>query len=345
MQSLLSKIAPVALAAAVVAVGVSQAKAECDKVYTLKYHNAYPPTLALYNKVGAGFKERVEKWSDGCIKFENYDSGALTSVAGMVDATDQGIIDISHSWGAFYVGDIPAADVEVGLPLAWGETYETYDAYYNRGLKEVIAEAYESRFNVKHFPSIIGLEYNIGLTKEIDSLDDLKGMKLRALGVYGEVAQELGASAVVIPGGELYTALQLGTVDGLIYGAEAMVAQGLQEFLKTVIVEPNLNAGAAHWLINRDTWNSLPPHLQDVINKAVDYGNLAGALQYRVVEAKSVGVLAKDGVKLLELSAKDQERLNGIAVKLWDEIATRSEFAAKGVEIVKQQQREFGQIK
>ncbi|ANK82725.1 MAG: hypothetical protein TEF_19445 [Rhizobiales bacterium NRL2] len=344
MQTLIRNIAPVAFAAALVVVGVSQARAECDEVFTLKYHNAYPPTLALYNKVGAGFKERVEKWSDGCIKFENYDSGALTSVAGMVDATDQGIIDISHSWGAFYVGDIPEGDIEIGLPLAWGETYEAYDAYYNRGLKEVIAEAYESRFNVKHFPSIIGLEYVIATREEISGLEDLKGMKLRALGVYGEMAQQLGASAVVIPGGELYSALQLGTIDGLIYGAEAIVAQGLQEFLKTAIVEPNLNAGAGHWLFNRDTWESLPPNLQNVINMAVDYGNLAGAMDYRVVEAKNIGVLARDGVKLLELSGEEQARLNGIAVEMWNKIAERSELAAKGVEIVKQQQREFGQI-
>ena len=344
MKSLFTKLAPLGVAATIVVVSASSAQAECEEVFTLKYHNAYPPTLALYNKTSANFKKLVEEWSDGCIKFENYESGALTSVAGMVDAADQGIIDVSHSWGAFYVGDVPAADVEVGLPLAWDETYEAYDAYYNRGLKEVIAEAYESRFNVKHFPSIIGLEYNIGLTKDIESLDDLKGMKLRALGVYGEVAQQLGASAVVIPGGELYTALQLGTVDGLIYGAEAMVAQGLEEFLKVVIVQPNLNAGAGHWLFNRDTWESLPPHLQEVINRAVDYGNLAGAMQYRIVEAKNIGVMDKAGVKMLELSSEDQDRLNQIAVGLWDKIAERSDYAAKAVSIVKEQQREFGQI-
>ena len=343
-MNMLSKlIAPLGVATVLLA-GASQAQAECEKVFTLKYHNAYPPTLALYNKVGAGFKERVEAWSGGCIKFENYDSGALTSVGGMVDAVDQGIIDISHSWGAFYVGDVPEADIEVGLPLAWGETYEVYDAYYNRGLKEVIAEAYESRFNVKHFPSILGLEYVLATREEIGSLADLNGKKLRALGIYGEIAQSVGASAVVIPGGELYTALQLGTIDGLIYGAEAMVAQGLQEFLKTAIVEPNLNAGAAHWLFNRDSWESLPPELQQVINRAVDYGNLAGAMDYRIVEAMNIGVLEKDGVKLLELSPADNEQMNKTALQLWDKIAERSPLAAKGVEIVKQQQRDFGQI-
>ncbi|WP_416899181.1 MAG: TRAP transporter substrate-binding protein DctP [Minwuia sp.] len=343
MRTVTKAIAPLGIAFAMMA-GATQAQAECDKVYTLKYHNAYPPTLALYNKVGAGFKERVEAWSGGCIKFENYDSGALTSVGGMVDAVDQGIIDISHSWGAFYVGDVPEADIEVGLPLAWGETYEVYDAYYNRGLKEVIAEAYESRFNVKHFPSILGLEYVLATREEISSLADLNGKKLRALGIYGEIAQSVGASAVVIPGGELYTALQLGTIDGLIYGAEAIVAQGLQEFLKTAIVEPNLNAGAAHWLFNRNTWEDLPPELQQVIEQAVDYGNLAGAMDYRIVEAMNIGVLERDGVKLLELSPADNDQLNQTALGLWDKIAERSPLAAKGVEIVKQQQRDFGQI-
>lgn len=344
MKRLIARLAPLGFGVALMAATAGTAHAECEEVFTLKYHNAYPPTLALYNKVAAGFKERVEKWSGGCIKFENYDAGALTSVGGMVEAVDQGIIDISHSWGAFYVGDVPEADVEVGLPFAWSETYEVYDAYYNRGMKDVIAEAYESRFNVKYFPSIIGLEYAVLTTKEVNGVDDLKGLKLRALGIYGELVQPLGASAVVVPGPELYTSLQLGTIDGLIYGVEAVVAQGLQEFLKTAIVKPNLNAGAAHWLFNRETWESLPPNLQQVIERAVQYGNLAGAMDYRVVEAKNIGVLKQSGVKLLELSPADQEKLNKIALTLWDKVAQRSELAAKAVDIVKQQQREFGQI-
>jgi TRAP-type C4-dicarboxylate transport system substrate-binding protein len=282
--------------------------------------------------------------SNGRIKFELYDAGALASVTGMLEAVDQGVLDISQSWGGYYTGDVPEGDVEIGLPLAWEEPWEAYDAYYNRGLGEVIAEAYESRFNVEHFPLLIDLRYGVSTRDPIASLDDLKGKKIRAIGVYGDLMQELGASAVVIPGAELYTALQLGTVDGIIYGAEAIAATGLEEFLKTMTYEPNWNTGVGHWIINRDTWSSLPPDLQQVIEFAAQYGSLAGTMNYAAKEAEKVAVLENAGVELLELSAEDRAKLNAAAMKIWDQIAARSELSKKAVEIVRKQQQEYGHI-
>lgn len=321
-----------------------EALAADDKVYTLKYQHSYPPSLSFYNKTGTNFIKRVEAWSGGRIKFQVFEVGAVASVAGMLEAVDAGILDVSQSWGGFYVGNVPEADIETGLPLAWDEAYEVYDAYYNRGLKDVIAQAYESRYEVKHFPAMISMQYCISTSKEVNSLDDLKGLKLRAIGVYGEFAQALGASATVVPGAELYTALQLGTIDGLIYDAEAVVAQGLESFLKTSIVDPNLNAGAGHWLINRETWESLPADLQQVIEDAVQYGNSASALAYRASAEVNVGVMQSKGVKMLQLSDEERARADKVAFELWDKVGTRSELAGKAVAIVKEQMKDYGRI-
>lgn len=344
MQWRLGRTLPLVLGLALAALAGERAAAQ-DKVHTLKYHHSYPPSLSFYNKVGTGFIQRVEEWSKGRIKFQVFEAGALTSVAGMTDAVNSGVIDVSQSWGGFYVGVVPEADIETGLPLAWKEPYEVYDAYYNRGLREVIAEAYESRFNVKHFPAIIGMQYAISTSKPVKTLGDLSGLKLRALGVYGEFAKALGASATVVPGAELYTALQLGTIDGLIYDAEAVVAQGLDTFLKSSLVDPHLNAGSGHWLINRKSWEALPPDLQKVIADAAQYGNMASAASYRANAEKSVGVMKQKGVDMVTLSDADQAKATTIAMELWDKVAARSERAAKGVAIVKQQQRDFGRLK
>jgi TRAP-type C4-dicarboxylate transport system substrate-binding protein len=321
-----------------------QAIAE-EKVYTLKYQHSYPPTLSFSNKTGAGFIKLVERWSNGRIKFQVFEAGAVASVAGMLEAVHNGILDVAQSWGGFYVGVVPEADVETGLPMAWNEAYEVYDAYYDRGLREVIANAYESRYNVKHFPAIISMQYAISTTKPVHHLSDLKGMKLRAIGVYGEFARELGASATVIPGAELYTALQLGTIDGLIYDAEAVVATGLEKFLKTSIVSPNLNAGSGQWLINKKIWNSLPKDLQQVIEDAVQYGNMASAMGYRASAEVSLGTMRKAGVNLLTLPDNEVDEARKVALELWDKVASRSDGAAKGVAIVKQQLRDYGRMK
>ena len=320
------------------------ANAADDKVYTLKYLHSYPPTLAYYKTTGQGFIELVERWSNGRIKFEVYETGSLASVPEMLSAVDAGIIDVSHSWGGFYSGTVPEADVEVGLPLAWQEPWEAYDAYYHRGLDKIIAEAYESRYNVKHFPAIMGMRYAIHMRQDINGIDDLKGKKIRAIGLFGKIATNLGASAVSIPGAEVFSSLQLGTIDGLVYGVEAIIAQKLQEQLKTTIFEPNLNSGVGHWLINRTTWESLPEDLQRVINDAVQYGNSAHALEYAAYEAVTGGEMEKLGVKLLSLSPEDRKKLQDAVLPLWDEIAAKSELGAKAVELVRQQQRDFGQV-
>ena len=189
------------------------------------------------------------------------------------------------------------------------------------------------------------MQYALATTKPIKSLEEVKGLKLRALGVYGEFAQALGASATVIPGAELYTALQLGTVDGLIYDAEAMIATGLEEFLKTTVINPNLNAGAGHWLINKDKWDTLPADLQKVISDAAQFGNMASAMNYRATAEVNVGVMRKKGVDMLELSKPEMEKAQTVAYELWDKVAARSPGAAKAVEIVKQQMRDYGRLK
>ena len=345
MPDILRKTALALAGAAVVAMGLQgAAKADDDKVYTLRFQHSYPPSLAFYNKTGTQFIERIEENSNGRIKFQVFDVGAIASVAGMLDATHQGILDMHQSWGSFYVGDVPEADVEAGLPLAWDEAYEVYDAYYNRGLAEVIDEAYSSRYNVKHFPAIISMQYGLATPKPISSLEDLKGMKIRALGVYGDLVQGLGGSGTVLPGAELYTALQLGTIDGLIYGAEAMVAQGLEEFLKTMIVKPNLNAGSGQWVINRDVWESLPEDLQQVIHDAAKTGNMETAMQYRAAEQVKVGIMSKAGVEMLALPDDQADEMRAAAHELWEKVAERSPLAKKAVEIVKEQQRDFGRM-
>ena len=323
----------------------AQQATAAEEIYTLKFQHSYPPSLSFYNKTGAEFIKRVEEWSKGRIKIQVFEAGAVASVPGMLDAVHKGILDISQSWGGFYVGVVPEADVETGLPLAWNEAYEVYDAYYNRGLRDVISQAYESRFNVKHFPAIISMQYAISTSKPVAHLNDLKGMKIRAIGVYGEFARALGASPTVVPGAELYTAMQLGTIDGLIYDAEAVVAQGLERFLKTSIVKPNLNAGAGHWLVNKKTWDALPADLQKVVEDAVQYGNMASAMSYRASAEVNVGVMRNKGVNLLELPENEVEQAREIAYKLWDKVGSRSAGAAKGVAIIKQQLKDYGRIK
>lgn len=339
MKHLGMTIASLGLVAALAAGGPATAQ---EKTWTLKFQSSHPSILAYNTRTAQGFRDLVTEMSHGRIKFEVFEVGALASVTGMLEAVDQGVLDIAQSWGGYYTGDVPEADVEVGLPMAWTEPWMAYDAYYNRGLAEVIEQAYESKFNVEWFPAIIALNYGVATREPIHSLADLEGKKIRAIGVYGDLMKALGASAVVIPGAELQTALQLGTVDGLIYGAEAIASQGLQSYVKTLASQPTWNVGVGHWVINRDVWKELPPDLQDVIRYAARYGNLAQTMNYAAAEAEKAAVLKAAGVEMLALSAEDQGRLRTAASGIWDQIAAKSELSAKAVAIIRAQHKDYG---
>ena len=329
------------LGAAAATLTARTAQAQSDEVFTLRYQGSHPSNQAFTTITGGRFRELIEEMSNGRIKFETYDAGALVAVGGMVEAVDQGILDVGKSYGAFYTGSVPEADVEVGLPLAWNDAWQAYDAYYNRGLVDIIAEAYESRFGVKYFPAIMSLTYGIALRDEITSFDQLAGKKIRAVGVYGDFVQQLGGAPVVVSGSELYTSMQLGTIDGVLYAAEAVAAANLQDFCKTMIYRPNWNAGVGHWLVNRNTWDSLPEDLQDVIAFAARYGNAASTMEYSAAEAKYMRVLQDAGVKMLLPSEADLAMLEEAAQKTWDGVAAKSELAARGVELVRTQMQEL----
>ncbi|MBX3529419.1 MAG: TRAP transporter substrate-binding protein DctP [Rhizobiaceae bacterium] len=324
------------------AVAANAARAQDGKVYTLRYQCSHPANTVFVTVTGQRFRDMVEKMSGGRIKFEVFDVGAVVGVTGMLEAVDQGVLDISQSWGGYYSGDVPEADVECGLPLAWNSPWQAYDAFYNRGLNDIMVEAYEKKFQVKYFPAIISLAYGVGTRQELKSLADLNGLKIRAIGLFGEFVKGLGAAPAVLPAPELYTALQLGTVDGVVYGAEALAGASLNDFIKTMVLNPNWNTGVGHWMINRGVWESLPPELQQVIEFASHYGNIASAMQYTVAEAATIGKLKAKGLKFLDLSEEERGKLNAAADATWKLVEAKSELAAKAVALVRQQRADFG---
>ena len=329
------------MAAAAVGIAARSARADDGKVHTLRFQGSHPPNQAFTTVTAQGFRELVETMSAGRIKFEVYDAGALVSVTEMLDAVDQGLLDVMQSYGAFYSGSVPEADIEVGLPTAWKHPREAYDAYYERGLLEIIREAYESRFNVRCFPAVISLTYGLALRDEIGSLAELEGKKIRALGVYGDFVQRLGGAPVVIPGAELYTAMQLGTIDGVLYGAEAVAAANLQDFCKSMIYQPNWNTGVGQFVFNAGVFDALPEDLRQVIDFAARYGGAAQAMAYSAAEAQKMKVLTDAGMKMLQLTPEDEARLAETAQAAWDAVAAKSDLAARGVELVRTPRREL----
>lgn len=309
---------------------------------------SYPPTAGSTLYYANAWAEWVKDVTGGRLIVEVHPTGTFApGDSKMLDTLSKGAFDIAWDYSGYYTSTIPVSDVESGLPMAWNEAFEVQDAYLNRGLFDLIKGAY-APYNV--VPLGVGYDlgtwYNFGTKFDFNSLDDIKGKKIRALGMYGKFVQALGGSPTVIASGELYMALKTGIVDGLIYSVSCLDTLKLGEVLSSYVVEPTLTPIVTIMpKVNKNSWDKLPDDIKKIL-EGTKYFNALAAMRYKLLSFNSTVIATKTwGTKLVNLSPSDEKRARDICFSLWDEVAKKDALAAKGVEIVRQQMRDYGRMK
>jgi TRAP-type C4-dicarboxylate transport system substrate-binding protein len=315
--------------------------AKDKQVITWKMQSAYALHTASAN--GAVYwASQIERITNGRLKIELYEPGTLCTTASIPDMIEQGVIDCAMSYGGYYTGIIPEANLSTGLPMVHQTLDECLDAWYNRGFLEVIREGFAERGIYYCFYPVDNW-YNFALKKPIKTLEDLKGLKIRALGAYGRFTQLLGASAVSVPGPETYMALRLGTVDGALYSAAAIVDTKVDGIVEYTIY-PTAAQITADFYISQKSLDKLPEDLRHIVVTASDDIFIHGGVLVQIRDQEAQRELVRKGVKRIYLSEEDVKRATMVATQLWDEIATKNERCKKGVEILKQQLRDLGRL-
>jgi TRAP-type C4-dicarboxylate transport system substrate-binding protein len=315
--------------------------AQDKKVTIWKMQSAY--ALHTASALGAVYwANQIEKVTNGRLKVEQHAPGSLCTTTSIIDMIEQGVVDCAMSYGGYYTGVIPECNLSTGLPMVHQTMDECIDAWLNRGYLEIIREAFSKRGIYYCFYPVDNW-YNYTLIKPIKTLDDLKGLKIRALGVYGRLTQLLGASAVSIPGPETYMALKLKTVDGALYSAAAMVDTKVDEVTKYTIY-PTAAQITADFYISQKSLDKLPADVRHIVISASDDIFIRGGALVQIRDQDAQRQLVKKGVKRIYLSDADVKKSTKIAEQIWDEIATKNERCKKGVAILKQQLKDLGRL-
>ena len=247
-------------------------------------------------------------------------------------------------FGSTYAGVLPEADLGTGIPFAWESSSEIYDAMENYGLLDIIQEAY-SELNIKYYWNAHEPNYNTLCNFYVDSIDDYAGKKIRALGVWGDYYAAIGAAPVNIPGTEVYQALQLGTIDGAHYGWSSLSdANNIREVAQYAIL-PSLCYCQMATVVNQSSLDALPDDLRETVDEVIRLCNIGVIGQDHVAGTeKSVrDAVQGDYVELVELPDDVVAELREIAItEIWEDLASKSERMARGIEIIKQQSRDYG---
>ena len=237
--------------------------------YNWRLVTAWPKNYPGLGMAPERIADLVEEMSNGQMKITVYGAGEQVPAFGVFDAVSSGSHQMGHSGGYFWKGKVPAAQFFTGVPF--GLTADEINAWTNRGGGlELWREIYEP-FNIYPIPAgNTGTQMFGWFNKEINSLEDIKGLKMRIPGIGGEVLKRAGGIPVTLPGGELFTALQTGVIDATEWvGPYNDLTFGFQQTAKYYYYPGWHEPGSMlELLINKDAWNSLPKHLQVIIETA-----------------------------------------------------------------------------
>ena len=328
----------ISLAVLVLLIGCGESSIEDDvnssleqKQYNWRLVTAWPKNYPGLGMAPERIADLVEEMSNGQMKITVYGAGEQVPAFGVFDAVSSGSHQMGHSGGYFWKGKVPAAQFFTGVPF--GLTADEINAWTNRGGGlELWREIYEP-FNIYPIPAgNTGTQMFGWFNKEINSLEDIKGLKMRIPGIGGEVLKRAGGIPVTLPGGELFTALQTGVIDATEWvGPYNDLTFGFQQTAKYYYYPGWHEPGSMlELLINKDAWDSLPRHLQVIIETASKAVNQDILDEYTARNNKALRELVDvHGVELRRLPDDVIAEFKIIANEILEENASQDETVKK----------------
>lgn len=258
--------------ALIIGVGTGFALAKEEKKVLLKVPLAFSSTLPILGESIVFFKDTVETLSGGDIAVKLYEPGKLMPALEIHDSVSTAKVNAGYGVSGYYQGKIPAISLFSAVPFGPPPVDYAGWFYEGNGMK-LYQELYDKHgVNLKAFPLCFWSPETAGwYNKEINTADDLKGLKIRFFGYGGKVLSKLGASVVTIAGGEIYPALEKGAIDASEFALPNIDTKlGFAKVAKyNYFPGWHQPATVGELLINKDTWNGMSEQQQAVVEAAV----------------------------------------------------------------------------
>lgn len=239
------------------------------KPVLLKTPIAFGSNLPALGTPIAWVADQLPLVSGGEVKMKIYEPGKLVAPLQILDAVSAGKVNSGYSIAGYWAGKIPAAAIFSTIPfgpeapefLAW--------MYYGNGLTLYQKMYDDAGYNVHVEPcSLVSPETSGWFKKPVEKVEDLKGLNMRFYGLGGEVMQKLGVSTSLIPGGEIFGALEKGAIDATEFSQPAIDEKlGFYKVAKhNYFPGWHQQATVFELLINKDTWNEMTDQQRAVVS-------------------------------------------------------------------------------
>jgi len=307
------------------------APAVMKKKRELKMVTTWPKNFPGLGTGAARAAQRITDMSDGELTVKLYAAGELVPPFESFDAVSSGTADLYHGADYYWQGKHKAFNFFTAVPF--GLTASEMDAWIHHGGGQELWDELAGQFNVKPFAcGNTGVQMGGWFNKEINSVEDLKGLKIRMPGLGGEVLRRLGAAAVSLPGGEIFPSLQSGAIDATEWvGPWNDLAFGFYKVTKYYYQpgfhEPGSTLSCG---VNLDLWKSLSPAHQEIIRNATMAENNYMMAEFNARNGDSLDVLLdKHGVQLRTFSPEIMTEIGKASGEVMREVAAGDELTGR----------------
>lgn len=270
----------------------------------------------------------VSSLSDGDFEFLIAEPKEIVPEFQIVDAVREGKIPAGYTWLGYDQGKIPASPLFGAVPFGL-EPWEFSSWWFEGGGEQLAQELYARDGVHVLLCGLIGPETAGWFREPINSLDDLRGLKIRFAGLGGKVIERTGASVTMIPGAEIFQALEKGAIDATEYSLPNVdQSLGFDRVAKL-----NYFPGwhqvftSLHLTVNMDQWNSLTPQEQSIVETACTAGVTRNLAKAEAVQGPIIASFAEKGVTANYLPEDVLRELNRLSDEVMaEEAANDADF-------------------
>ncbi len=305
--------------------------ASSGETFDWKMVTAWPPNFPGMGTSAAELAETITRCSGGRLKVRVYAAGELVPGDEVFNTVSAGNAEMGHGVSYYWKAQVEAAQFFGGIPFGMTPTESSAWLHFGGGL-ELWRELYEP-FGVTVFAGgNTGAQMGGWFNREINSPEDLKGLKMRIPGLGGEVLRRAGGTSVLLLGGDIYTAMQTGSVDATEWvGPYNDVSFGLHEVARYYYYPGWHEPGAVLEVsINQQAWETLPEDLQGIVKSACGYVESRMGPEYSARNAQFLRQLRNEGkVEIRRFPDSVIKELRARSREVIDELVARDEKAAR----------------
>jgi TRAP-type mannitol/chloroaromatic compound transport system substrate-binding protein len=304
-------------------------------------------TGELTYKCFEDFCKRVNVMTDGRFEITPHPADAIVPTFEMLEAVKNNILQAMHTGAAYFMGKEPAFGIISDLIYAYDEPWQFEAWFYYKGGLDLLNELYKP-FGVTAIGVVMWGRESFPSKFPITRMEDYKGHKFRSpQGMTADMLSKLGAGVVILPGGEVFSALDKGVIEGTDWGSPSMNHRlGFDQVAKYFIYPEYRSMPASDFTVNTKEWEKLPPDIQQILKTAVREWNWDTLARTAMDDMQAIKEMKAEGATPVAWKREEVERLREfVRTRVWEEWANKSPMCRKVIDSELEWLKELGIVK